>query len=69
MFQMRQPLWREPLYRCKLVRSLCLSQCLMRVGGDVPFRYPLSREMRQSLDELRILEQKQAAAIFPQLQG
>ena len=41
----------------------------MRAGGDVRFGYPLSGEMGQRPDELRVLEEKQAAAIFLQLHG
>lgn len=35
----------------------------------VPFGFPLPGEMGQRLDELRVLEEKQAAAIFSQLHG
>ena len=41
----------------------------MRAGGDELFGYPLSGEMGQRLDELRILEEKQTTAILPQLHG
>ena len=36
---------------------------------DVPFGSPLPGEMGQRLDELRVLEEKQAAAISSQLHG
>ena len=35
----------------------------------IPFRYPLPGEMGQRLDEWRVFEEKQAAAIFSQLHG
>ena len=37
-------------------------------GGEIPFRYSLSGEMGQCLNELRVLEKKQATSISPQLQ-